>query len=406
MSWKSGSAIIAAVAHHGREALTLVNGCALMLSLLAAPQSTPPSFPYQDLVPELVEKIAASVTPVPLVRLVVAPGDDADRPRARQLERDLSEKLTARGLRVVDRADGAAIVTVTCSQNLRERACAAEIRKAGASQVVTATRPHDASHPPPTSPVLALDVRTLFTHRTPILDVVLSGDRLFVLEPAALSRYQRRDNEWLADRSRPIASLRVPPRDIRGRLQLDGTTIVALLPGVVCRANLDALNVTCADEQQAWPLGVENTGIAVGRNYFTTPEGLAFYGAAPLAAEADARWLVTAPEGRLLFLDSGRRALESAVSAGDEVAAVDTACVPGSFVILAARAGPGLADAEALQLFQVIGRRLLPLASPVVLPGPLTALWAAPGARTATAVSRDTSSGRYVAFQIAIICGR
>ena len=394
------------MAHHGREALTLVNGCALMLSLLAAPQSTPPSFPYQDLVPELVEKIAASVTPVPLVRLVVAPGDDADRPRARQLERDLSEKLTARGLRVVDRADGTAIVTVTCSQNLRERACAAEIRKAGASQVVTATRPHDAGHPPPTSPVLALDVRTLFTHRTPILDVVLSGDRLFVLEPAALSRYQRRDNEWLADRSRPIASLRVPPRDIRGRLQLDGTTIVALLPGVVCRANLDALNVTCADEQQAWPLGVENTGIAVGRNYFTTPEGLAFYGAAPLAAEADARWLVTAPEGRLLFLDSGRRALESAVSAGDEVAAVDTACVPGSFVILAARAGPGLADAEALQLFQVIGRRLLPLASPVVLPGPLTALWAAPGARTATAVSRDTSSGRYVAFQIAIICGR
>ena len=394
------------MARHGREALTLVNGCALMLSLLAAPQSTPPSFPYQDLVPELIEKIAASVTPVPLVRLAVAPGDDADRPRARQLERDLSEKLTARGLRVVDRADGAAIVTVTCSQNLRERACAAEIRKAGASQVVTATRPHDASHPPPTSPVLALDVRTLFTHRTPILDVVLSGDRLFVLEPAALSRYQRRDNEWLADRSRPIASLRVPPRDIRGRLQLDGTTIEALLPGVVCRANLDALNVTCADEQQAWPLGVENTGIAVGRNYFTTPEGLAFYGAAPLTAEADARWLVTAPEGRLLFLDSGRRALESAVSAGDEVAAVDTACVPGSFVILAARAGPGLADAEALQLFQVIGRRLLPLASPVVLPGPLTALWAAPGARTATAVSRDTSSGRYVAFQIAIICGR
>ena len=406
MSWKSGSAIIAAVARHGREALTLVNGCALMLSLLAAPQSTPPPFPYQDLVPELIEKIAASVTPVPLVRLAVAPGDDADRPRARQLERDLSEKLTARGLRVVDRADGAAIVTVTCSQNLRERACAAEIRKAGASQIVTATRPHDASHPPPTSPVLALDVRTLFTHRTPILDVVLSGDRLFVLEPTVLSRYQRRDNEWLADRSRPIASLRVPPRDIRGRLQLDGTTIEALLPGVVCRANLDALNVTCADEPQAWPLGVENTGIAVGRNYFTTPEGLAFYGAAPLTPEADARWLVTAPEGRLLFLDSGRRALESAVSAGDDVAAVDTAYVPGSYVILSARAGPGLADADALQLFQVIGRRLLPLASPVVLPGPLTALWAAPGARTATAVSRDTSSGRYVAFQIAIICGR
>jgi hypothetical protein len=393
------------VAHHGREALTLVNGCALILSVLAVPQTTPPPFPFQDLVPELVEKIAASVAPAQQVQLAAPPGDDADRLRARQLERDLSEKLTARGLRIVDRTDGVPIVTVTCGQNLRERACAAEIRKGGMSQIVTATRPHDTAQPPPASPVLALDVRTVFTHRTPILDVAMSGDRLFVLEPAALTRYQRRDNEWLADRSRPISSVRVPPRDVRGRLRLDGTTVDALLPGVVCRANVDSLNLTCADEQQAWPLGVENTGLAVGRNYFTTPEGLAFYGAASLTPEADARWLVTAPEGRLLFLDSGRRALESAASASDDVAAVDAACSPGSYVILSARAGPGT-GAEALQLFEVIGRRLVPAASPVILPGPLTALWAAPGARTATAVSRDTSSGRYAAFQIAIICSR
>ena len=177
------------MARHGRDALTLVNGCALMLSLLAAPQSPP--LPYQDLVPELIEKIAASVTPGQPVHLTVAPGDDADRSRARPLERDLSEKLIARGLRIVDRADGAAIVTVVCSQNLRDRACAAEIRKAGASQIVTATRPHDAGQSQPPSPVLALDVRTVFTHRAPILDVALSGDRLFVLEPAALTRYQR-----------------------------------------------------------------------------------------------------------------------------------------------------------------------------------------------------------------------
>jgi hypothetical protein len=378
-----------------------------MLSLLAAPQLTPPFVPYQDLVPELIEKIATTLTPAQAVHLVAARSDD-DRTPGRQLERDLAERLTARGLRVVDRGDGAAIVTFTCSQNLRERVCAAEIRKAGVSQLVIAARSHDAAQSPPPSPVLALDVRTLFTHRTPILDVVLSGDRLFVLEPAALTRYQRRENEWQADRSRPISSSRVPPRDIRGRLRLDGTTVEALLPGVVCRANVDALNLTCADEQQAWPLGVENTGIAVGRNYFTTPEGLAFYGAASLAAEADARWLVAAPDGRLLFLDTSRRTLEAVASTGDDVAAVDATCVPGSYVILSAHAAEAanVADAEALQLFQVIGRRLVPAASPVILSGPLTALWAAPGAHTVTAVSRDRSSGRYAAFQIAILCGR
>src|SRR5712692_6698670 len=110
-----------------------------MLFLLAAPQPAPPSFPYQDLVPELIEKIATMLTPTQPVGLVAAPSDD-DRTPGRQIARDLAERLTARGLRVVDRADGAAIVTFGCSQNLRERACVAEIKKAGASQLAIASR--------------------------------------------------------------------------------------------------------------------------------------------------------------------------------------------------------------------------------------------------------------------------
>jgi hypothetical protein len=378
----------------------------LGLSLILAPQPAAPGFPYQDLAPELVEKIAAAVPPPQHVYLV-AVGDDADETR-RQWERHIAAMLAARGVQMSDRADAAVNVTFTCSQNVRERVCTADVRKGDVSQLVIATRPHDAAQSAQRPAALALDVRTLFTHRTPILDVALSGDRLFVLEPAALTLYQRRENGWQADRSRPIASPRVLPRDVRGRLRLDGSTIEAFLPGIVCRANVDGLNLTCADEQPPWPLGVENTGMAVGRNYFTTPEGLAFFGSASLAAEGDARWLVTAPDGRLLFLDNARRTLESAAGTGDDVAAVDAACAPGSYVMLSSRASasPLIGGSEALQLFQVIGRRLVPAASPVVMPGPLTALWAAPRASTVTAISRDTISGRYAAFQIAIICGR
>jgi hypothetical protein len=383
-----------------------VHRYALGLSLILAPQPALPGFPYQDLAPELVEKIAAAV-PQPQHVHLVAVGDDTGEKR-RQWERYIAAMLAARGVQISDRADAVVTVTFTCSQNLRERVCAADVRKGGVSQHVIATRPHDIAQPAQQSTALALDVRTVFTHRTPILDFAVAGDRLFVLEPAALTRYQRRENGWQADRSWPISSSRVPPRDIRGRLRLDGGTLEAFLPGIVCRANVDTLNLTCADEQQPWPLGVENTGMAVSRNYFTTPEGLAFYGSASLAAEADARWLITALDGRLLFLDSARRALEPAVGAGDDVAAVDAGCAPDSYVILSSRASGGIAPdgAEALQLFQVIGRRLVPAASPVSLPGPLTALWAAPGSRTVTAVSRDMSSGRYAAFQIAIVCGR
>ncbi len=400
---------------------------ALALISITPPQPpAPPSLPYQDLAPEFVEKIVAAVAPLQQVRLV--PARDADGPagtgnddtRARQWETSIAEMLAARGLHAVDRPDGAATVAFTCSQNLRERVCAADIRKGDASQLVIVARRHDAAASVPRSTTLALDVRTLFTQSTPILDVVQSGDRLVVLEPYAVSVYQRRQDGWQFERTRPIASSRVPARDVRGRLRLDGSAIEAFLPGVICRASLDALNLTCADEQQPWPIGIENAGMAAGRNYFTTPEGLAFFSAAPLGrgedatGAASARWLLTAQDGRLRFLDAERRTIESSASAGDDVAGITVAgaaCGAGSYVLLSSRAagatgGPGGTDAAMLQMFQVIGRRLIAAASPFVLPGPLTALWAAPGSSSATAVSRDTNSGRYDAFHIAIACSR
>jgi hypothetical protein len=148
--------------------------------------------------------------------------------------------------------------------------------------------------------------------------------------------------------------------------------------------------------------------MAAARNYFTTPEGLAFFGAASLGPDAGARWLLTGQDGRLLFLDASRRTIESGAAAGDDVAGVNGVCAAGTYVLLSSRAagGSSIDRAEALRLFHVVGRRLIPAASPFILPGPLTALWAAPGSSTATAVSHDTNADRYEAFQIAVTCGR
>ena len=394
--------------------------------LLVLGRQPAPALPYQDLVPEFVEKIAAAVAPLQRVYLVVTARDDdtaavagGEDTRAPALEARVAGMLAARGIRAANRADGVASVTFTCSQNLRERACVADVRKGDDSQLVVVSRRHDPGAAVPRPAPLALDVRTVFTQRAPMLDVALVGDRLVVLEPTAVTLYQRRQSGWQLERSRPIASSRAPARDVRGRLHVDGTTVDVWLPGVICRANLEALNLTCADEQQPWPIGVENTGISAGRNYFTTPEGLAFFSAASLgsgnnvdnaAERGDVRWLLTAQNGALLVLDASRRTIESRASMGDDVAAVSVSgagCPAGPYVILSSRAGAsGPDDAEALRLFQVVGRRLVAVAPPVVLPGPLSALWAEPGSTTATAVSHDTSSGRYEAFQVAITCGR
>jgi hypothetical protein len=215
--------------------------------------------------------------------------------------------------------------------------------------------------------------------------------------------YRRSDTGWQRVQSRPIASSRPWPRDVRGRLRVDGTALEALLPGVACRAGIDLANMTCVDERQSWPLGIDNTGVDASRNHFTTPEGFAFFGAAALGDEAGARWLLADQFGSLILLDAARRNTASA-GAGDDVVAISAPCAPATHVLVSSPSTNGRPDT--LRLFRVVQRQLLPAALPLELPGAVTALWASPQATIATVVTRDMSAERYEAFQIAIACDR
>src|SRR5439155_10763078 len=162
---------------------------------------------------------------------------------------------------------------------------------------------------------------------------------------------------WQRRRSQAVVSSRVWPRDLRGRLRVTGPSVEAFLPGAICRATLESFTVSCADDRQSWPLGIDNAGIASGRNYFTTPEGLGFYGFAPLDPVAGAKSLLVADRSRLVLLDEARRALEPAVGAGEDVVGVTT-CAPGSFVLVASRAS-GADGRDTLRLFRVVDKRLV-----------------------------------------------
>jgi hypothetical protein len=207
---------------------------------------------------------------------------------------------------------------VTCDENLRERACLAEIRRGATRKscrqpghgVRTAVDP-----PAPLSLVAAI-----FGQRAPILDVATLGDR--VRHGSGVGdALQRSDAGWQPLQSRPIASSRPWPRDVRGRLRLDGASLEALLPGVACHAFLDLVSMTCVDDRQSWPLGIDNSGVDASRNHFTTPEGFAFFGAAALGDDAGARWLVADRFGALALLDATRGHAANA-GAGDDVVAL------------------------------------------------------------------------------------
>ena len=279
-----------------------------------------------------------------------------------------------------------------------------------------------AQSPSSREPALGLDTRPLLAQRSPILDVAMAPDgaRLIVLEPGRVSIRRWNPSGDASDivEQRPVQTGRVWPRDLRGRVDASHLPFDVFLPGVTCRGNLDPLRLSCADESAPWP-GLANGGVEAARNYFTTPEGRTFSSAAALPAEASARWLIADPQGALLLFDDRRSPIARLPASGDDVAAVRTACVAGPFVIVSNRAPRGggettdaadPAEADELRLFRLAARQLVAAASPLRLPGILTALWdrgqGAPGLGDAIAIVHDVAADRYEALQISVSCAR
>ena len=76
-----------------------------------------------------------------------------------------------------------------------------------------------------------------------------------------------------------------------------------------------------------------------------------------------------------------------------------------TFVVAASHASKEDAG-DVLRLLHVAGGEAVSATAAAVLPGTLTALWAAPGSTAATAVVHDALGGRYEALQVSIVCAR
>jgi hypothetical protein len=396
--------------------------CLVFFSLVsfAAPLPQQSSNSFQEFADELASRIAAEVGSAARVALNVMPPAEDERASV-PLEAEIRRMLTMKGIRIVERADGVATAEIGCARNLRERVCVCQMRRGDSRNVIVVTRPLEPRDERPFA--LSLALIPVFSQRAPILDVTLTADRLFVLDPERLTLYVRAEperqassdrgrgehdagfdrNRWMPLQSRPIGGARPWPRDVRGTLRVERDTVTAWLPGLICRGSADLARIACADERgTAWPIGIENTGIDAVRNHFATPEGLPFYSAAALDRETDGRWLIAADSGELMWLDAARRPL-SAGASGDAVAGIDTSCGTGLYVLVAS-AGNNDGTAELLRLSRIVNRRLVPAAAAVSLPGRLTALWSVPGATLATAVIQDATAGRYEAFHVRVVC--
>ena len=357
----------------------------------------------------LAQKIAAQLKTRELVVFSfrsVAAASPSDAAAARDA---IVSELRALGISTG--AQSGVAVVVTLSENFRGWVWVAEIRRNDAREVVMEEwrRQTEAAS---AAPVL-IEKQSVLEQDLSILDFASLGRNLLVLDAESVSLYQSSNGRWQRELSIHIPISRSLPRDLRGRLFVQGEVYRAYLPGVTCDGNtVGGLSITCHDEG-LWPLGPNVRGISIPtRNFFENfvlPDGLQrhmppVFSAASFEDQGRAAWIFAGTDGRTYLYNAAFESAASWSGWGSDIAAVENEC--GSRTLLLATGTGDSTVPDAVGAYELADGAPRPIGDPATFPGPVTALWPASEHGAAVAVSRDLKSGQYAAFRLSIPCSR
>jgi len=249
-----------------------------------------------------------------------------------------------------------------------------------------------------------------------ILDLAPLERDLLVLDSEAVSVYENTASGWQRKLSVRIPATRPWPRDLRGRLMVQGEAYQAYLPGLTCVGNASSgLGISCRDEF-LWPMGAGPgmLGFAQftpGRNFFDgrliAPNGSsksvpAYFSAAAVLAGREGMWAFAGVDGQVHLYNAALQVAGGWTGWGSDIAGIGSECGARSQV-LATASGDG-ATADSVVAYEMVGGSPQRVGDALPFPGPVTALWPAAEPGVAFAVSHDLNSGRYAAFRLAITC--
>src|SRR6266404_6812110 len=380
----------------------------LLLAALAPAQESPWTAPARALAEKIVAR-AQSRSGMAITYAEAPPVTSADAADAR---RALDGQLRALGVRLVAADQAVEEVRVTLAQSAHAYVWAAEIGRGDQREVAIVTAPLAPRAANEKTYALALRSTPLLAATERILDVALSiPDAMLVQDAATLSLYRQQSGRWQIQAAVNVPHARPWPRDLRGRLLLQGTAFTAFYPGVQCVGTLaPQFTASCRENDDPWPLTADPNGPRAlfnsARNFFTAstqaPQAPGpFFAAARLSQSSN--WLFTSLDGNTKLLTTPGTTAATWPGWGSDVVAVASRCGSGSQVITT-RTGANVNDAA--RAFEITGGRANEVAAPLEVGGPITALWPATDGASATMVVRNRETGNYEAASLAIVCGR
>lgn len=386
----------------------------LLPTLLALASATIWAGTYDEQAHKLAQRIAASLKPREAAVLSFRNLSAMSSSDVNGAQTALERELHALGVTLAGQSPGATEVAVTFSENERDFVWVAEIRHPDRTDTAMET----GLKPPPKTAAapMIIEKKLMLDEDQQILDLAPMARELLVLDSESIAVYEGAANGWQRKLSVRIPATRPLPRDLRGRLMVQGEAYQAYLPGLTCAGNASSgLGISCREEL-IWPVGAGPgmlgfAQFSPARNFFdgrvVAPNGSsksfpAFFSAAAVETGREGAWAFAGADGRIRWYNA---ALESAGGWngwGSDIAGIESECGARSQV-LATASGDG-AVADSVTAYEMVGGSPQPVGDALPFPGPVTALWPAAERGVAFAISHDLSSGRYAAFRLAITC--
>jgi hypothetical protein len=371
---------------------------------------------------ELARKIVAATGPgavsVDLINRSSLSKKDSD-----EISRGLRAQLEGLGARTVPPEQAAATISISLSENLQSYVWVAEIHQgAGELSVAMVSTPRSDSPGFVREPAPLTIRRTpIWAQEQPILDLVVleeaSGpSHIAVLDPEKVALYRLTEGRWHPEESLPIVHSLPWPRDMRGRLIPRQDHLFDIyLPGLLCRsASATPFSLVCRPSDDPWPLSEQfSLGgfYATTRNFFTgvLSPGIGkqtstakFYSAAPLPRPTYTLWIFAGTDGTVRLLD-GVTEQTARLNWGSDLVSVKTSCGSG-WQVLATR--PGDNSGDSVRAYEFPDRDPVAASATLEFSGGITALWTEAKGGSAIAVSRNSETGNYEAFRLAVACGQ
>jgi hypothetical protein len=271
-------------------------------------------------------------------------------------------------------------IIATMSQNLKGYLLIAEMHRENENIVEMASVPRPILAPE-TAAGLRLERRLLWEQETPILDLIVVGDQMLVLDTAGVARYEQRDSKW---QKAEAVALDIPPvRDPRGRLTVSENSVTAEVAGLTCRGTWKpAIAIECQPGGRF--TAARNTIEEAGwQPYFAH-------------AEIGGDHVMTAGDGRTYVYDAARKQM-SVSDVWSDFAVIASSCTGAKMI-------GAYGTTNSVAVFDLVNHGLARVSDAMEVPGTVTAMW--PSGSAGLAVVRNKDTNRYEAYSIAVDCGR